>query len=122
MERLAIIDHNTHNLIVDEVSEETLAQYNGEEEDYIKAKYNLDFYSWDYITNGNEELFLFDKKVFTSEEEVNNISLQEAIELAEVEKSQRHVWRYDMRCSTFVADFNRGAINPEAYFIRIFKY
>ncbi len=93
MERLAIIDHNTHTLIVDEVSEETLAQYNGEEEDYIKAKYNLDFYSWDYITNGKEELFLFDKKVFTSEEEVNNISLQEAIELASTHDVESLLWR-----------------------------
>lgn len=49
MERLAILDHETHTLYVDDVSDETLAKYDGEEEDYIEDNYALEDYSWDYI-------------------------------------------------------------------------
>ena len=52
MERLAIIDHNTHTLFVEDVSDEILAKYHGEEEDYIKDNYpSLDNFSWDYIVS-----------------------------------------------------------------------
>lgn len=49
MERLAILDHETHTLYVEDVSDETLAKYDGEEEDYIEDNYALEDYSWDYI-------------------------------------------------------------------------
>ena len=53
MERLAIIDHNNHNLYIEDVSDEALAKYNGSEEDYIKDNYSIEgnFFSWDYITS-----------------------------------------------------------------------
>lgn len=50
MERLAIIDHGNHNLIIEDVSDETLAKYGGEEEAYIRDTYpGIKHYSWDYI-------------------------------------------------------------------------
>ena len=52
MERLVIIDHANHTLFVDDVSEETLQQYGGEEEKYIEDNYTFDGdYSWDFITD-----------------------------------------------------------------------
>lgn len=51
--KIAIIDHDKHNLIIEEVSEETINEkYNHEEEDFIKATHpELKNYSWDYIIN-----------------------------------------------------------------------
>lgn len=49
MERLAILDHETHTLYVEDVPDETLAKYDGEEEAYIEDNYALEEYSWDYI-------------------------------------------------------------------------
>ena len=50
MERLAILDHANHKLYIEDVSEETLEQYGGEEEKYIEDNYEFDCdYSWDYI-------------------------------------------------------------------------
>ena len=50
MERLAIIDHSTHKLYVEDVDDEVLQQYGGEEEKYIEDMYNFEGdYSWDYI-------------------------------------------------------------------------
>lgn len=49
MERLAILDHESHTLHVEDVSDEMLAKYDGEEEDYIEDHYALEDYSWDYI-------------------------------------------------------------------------
>lgn len=52
MERLAILDHSNHRLYVEDVSEESLEKYNGEEEAYIKDNYTFEGdYSWDYITD-----------------------------------------------------------------------
>ena len=54
MERLVIIDHSTHELYVEDVTEEMLSNYNGEEEAYIKDNYNFnsdDDFSWDYIVD-----------------------------------------------------------------------
>lgn len=51
MERLVIIDHGTHTLFVEDVSNEDLAKYNGSEEDYIRDNYTLENFSWDYITS-----------------------------------------------------------------------
>ena len=51
MERIAIIDHDSHRLYVEDIDEEVLYEkYNGEEEDYIKDNYNLKNFSWDFIT------------------------------------------------------------------------
>ena len=52
MEQLAILDHYNHVLIIDEVSDETLEKYNGEEEDYIKDNYEFEGdWSWEWITD-----------------------------------------------------------------------
>lgn len=50
MERIAIIDHNEHQLYVEDVSDEELAKYNGDEEKYIEDNYDIENYSWDYVT------------------------------------------------------------------------
>lgn len=51
MIRVAIIDHDTHTLFVEDINEEELEKlYNGDEEAYIKDNYSLsDNWSWDYI-------------------------------------------------------------------------
>ena len=50
MERIAIIDHDTHTLYIEDIDEDILNnQYWGEEERYIKDHYKLENYSWDYI-------------------------------------------------------------------------
>ena len=51
MEILAIIDHDEHKLYIEDVSDETLEKYNGEEEAYIKDNYDLENFSWDWVTN-----------------------------------------------------------------------
>ena len=51
MERIAIIDHSNHRLYVEDIDDETLANYGGSEEAYINANYSLEMYSWDYITD-----------------------------------------------------------------------
>lgn len=51
MARLAILEHNEHTLIIDDVSEETLERYNGDEQAYIDDNYDMENYSWDYITD-----------------------------------------------------------------------
>ena len=53
MERLAIIDHKEHRLYIEDVNEEDLAPYNGEEEEYIKDNYGFDMFSWDYIVEAD---------------------------------------------------------------------
>jgi len=51
MERIVIIDHDSHTLYVEDVSEETIEKYGGEEK-YIEANYcPLGYYSWDFIVN-----------------------------------------------------------------------
>ena len=52
MERLAIIDHAAHRLYVEDVSDEQLERYGGEEEKYIEDNYTFEAgYSWDYIVD-----------------------------------------------------------------------
>lgn len=51
MTRIAIIDHSEHELMIEDISNEDLAKYNGSEEDYIKDNYDLELFSWDYITD-----------------------------------------------------------------------
>jgi len=56
MERIVIIDHDDHRLFVEDINEEILQRdYNGEEEAYIKDNYDMENFSWDYIT---EALYL----------------------------------------------------------------
>ena len=50
MERLAIIDYESNTLFIDDVTDEELEKYSGEEEDYIKANYCLKHYDWNWIT------------------------------------------------------------------------
>ena len=52
MERIAIIDHEHHRLFIQDISDEDLKKYNGEEEAFIKDMYaDLEEgkWSWDYI-------------------------------------------------------------------------
>ena len=52
MTRIAIIDHESHTLFVEDIPEDILKKYNDEEEAYIKDNYpNLTNFSWDYITS-----------------------------------------------------------------------
>ena len=53
MERLAIIDHKEHRLYIEDVTDEELAKYNGDEQEYIEDNYNFlcGEYSWDYIVD-----------------------------------------------------------------------
>ena len=54
MRRLAIIDHDTHTLYVDDVDEKELEEnYKGDEQAYIENNYALlNNYSWDWVTDG----------------------------------------------------------------------
>ena len=53
MERIAIIDHETHTLFIEDIDEDILEKkYGGEEEAYIKDTYDLsDNWSWEYIVH-----------------------------------------------------------------------
>lgn len=51
MKRIAVLDHSTHELMVEDINEEILeGQYGGDEQLYIEDNYNLKEYSWDWIT------------------------------------------------------------------------
>ena len=52
-ERIAIIDHTTHTLYIEDIPLSLLEEeYNGEEEDYIADNYTFSGeYSWDFITD-----------------------------------------------------------------------
>lgn len=53
MRRIAIINHKTHELYVEDINDKILeGQYGGDEQLYIEENYNLDDfenYSWDWI-------------------------------------------------------------------------
>lgn len=52
VERIAIIDHIEHRVYVEDIDVKELNEkYKGEEEKYIKDNYDLELYSWDYITD-----------------------------------------------------------------------
>ena len=52
MARLAIIDHAAHTLFIEDVTDEQLEKYNGEEEAYIKDNYTFEGdWSWEYVTD-----------------------------------------------------------------------
>ncbi len=48
--RLVIIDHAAHEVFIEDVSEEDLAKYNGDEQAYIDDNYTFEGeYSWDWV-------------------------------------------------------------------------
>lgn len=53
MRRIAIIDHSSHELLVEDINEEVLeSQYGGNEQAYIDENYTFEGnYSWDWITD-----------------------------------------------------------------------
>lgn len=53
MTRIAIIDHDEHRLYVEDIPEDILEKcYGGDEQKYIDDNYDIENYSWDYITDG----------------------------------------------------------------------
>ena len=53
MTRIAIIDHDEHRLYVEDIPDDILKkQYGGDEQKYIDDNYDMENYSWDYITDG----------------------------------------------------------------------
>jgi len=53
MRRIAIIDHASHELMIEDINEQVLEdQYGGDEQKYINENYTLSGdYSWDWITD-----------------------------------------------------------------------
>jgi len=52
MRRIAIIDHVEHELLIEDIDEYVLEkQYGGDEQAYIDDNYDLENYSWDWITD-----------------------------------------------------------------------
>ena len=50
MKRIAVLDHSTHELMVEDINEEIIeGQYGGDEQLYIEDNYSLKEYSWDWI-------------------------------------------------------------------------
>ena len=50
MRRIAIIDHNEHDLIIEDINEEVLEkEYGGDEQKYIDDQYDMENYSWNWI-------------------------------------------------------------------------
>ena len=50
MRRIAIIDHNEHDLIIEDINEEVLEkEYGGDEQKYIDDNYDIENYSWNWI-------------------------------------------------------------------------
>lgn len=50
--RIAIIDHNEHELLIEDINEQELEEkYGGDEQKYIDDNYDLENYSWDWITD-----------------------------------------------------------------------
>ena len=56
MTRIAIIEHDEHWLYVEDISDDILEKkYGGDKQKYIDDNYDIENYSWDYIT---DSLFL----------------------------------------------------------------
>lgn len=52
MTRVAILDHTTHQLFIEDISDKDLQKYGGSEQDYIDDNYTFKGgYSWDYIVD-----------------------------------------------------------------------
>ena len=61
MTRIAIIDHDEHWLYVEDIPEDILEKkYGGDEQKYIDDNYDIENYSWDYIT----DCLFFKRKFF----------------------------------------------------------
>lgn len=63
-------------------------------------------------------IFLFDRSCFT-EKGAMNITYDHACVLAQQPKANRMVWQYDIDCSTFMNDFNRGGISSKEFILRV---
>ena len=63
------------------------------------------------------EIFLFDREEWT-ENEAGAVTRQQAVQLADEPKDVRRVWRYNMDCSTFDADLERGSIDLDKFIVR----
>ena len=50
MVRLAIINHDTHELFIEDVYDSEIEEY-GDEEKFIRDMYNIQNFSWDYIVS-----------------------------------------------------------------------
>lgn len=51
-ERIVIIDHETHQVFIEDIDTDILNEkYDGEEEKYIRDNYVLYNWSWDFVTN-----------------------------------------------------------------------
>ena len=50
MERIVIIDHDEHELYIEDIPDEILdaPEWSGEE-DYIKENYDVENFSWDFV-------------------------------------------------------------------------
>ena len=70
---------------------------------------------WEYLKP--LEVFVFARNWFT-EQQVDYMSREMACTLAGDLKDERKVWRYDLGCQTFDADFERGAIDLNEYWVR----
>lgn len=51
MTKIAIIDHDTHSLYIEDIPDDILEKYNGSEQAYIDDNYDVENYSWDYIVD-----------------------------------------------------------------------
>lgn len=50
--KIAVIDHDSHTLYVEDINDDILqGQYGGEEQLYIDDNYSTENYSWDYIVD-----------------------------------------------------------------------
>lgn len=50
--KVAVIDHDSHTLYVEDINDEILQrQYGGDEQLYIGDNYSTENYSWDYIVD-----------------------------------------------------------------------
>lgn len=50
--KIAIIDHNDHRVFIEDIDDEILeGQYGGDEQLFIDENYDLEDYSWDWITD-----------------------------------------------------------------------
>ena len=52
-ERIVILDHDNHRCFIEDIDMDMLDEnYDGQEEEYIKAHYTLgEFWTWDFVTD-----------------------------------------------------------------------
>ena len=50
--KIAVIDHDSHTLYVEDINDDILqGQYGSDEQLYIDDNYSIENYSWDYIVD-----------------------------------------------------------------------